>query len=151
MRKHYMTLNCTREETEYRLKQQLRVYPPKGIVEEYGFKIYKHPPGHFVTNGIHESLFCFYGNYRQNGSHTNLAYRIRPGISIFLMYLLLTVLSLLTTLDVLINHKSVDTIVIPLGFFIVVFLIMQTGKKKCMTDFENQLNAKPAITNRRHL
>lgn len=75
MRKHYLTLNCTQEETEYRLKQQLRIYPPKGIVEERSFKIYKHSPGHFVVNGIHESLFCFYGNYRQDGNRTNLAYR----------------------------------------------------------------------------
>ena len=142
MRKHYLTLNCTREETEYRLKQQLRVYPPKGIVEECSFKIYKHPPGHFVTNSIHESLFCFYGNYRQNGSRTNLAYRIRPGFSIFLIYLLLTLLTLFTARDVLINHKPVGTILIPLSFFMMVFLIMQIGKKKCITDFEKQLTDK---------
>ena len=138
MRKHYLTLNCTQEETEYRLKQQLRLYPPKGIVEEYSFKIYKHSPGHFVVNGIHESLFCFYGNYRQDGNRTNLTYRIRPGFSIFLIYLLLT---LFTGLDVLINHKSFGTILIPLGFFLTIFLIMQAGKKKCITDFEKQLTA----------
>ena len=141
MRKHYLTLNCTQEETEYRLKQQLRIYPPKGIVEERSFKIYKHSPGHFVVNGIHESLFCFYGNYRQDGNRTNLAYRIRPGFSIFLMYLLLTLLTLFTTLDVLINHKPFGTILIPLGFFLTIFLIMQAGKKKCITDFEKQLTA----------
>lgn len=141
MRKHYLTLNCTQSETEYRLKQQLRVYPPKGIVEQSSFKIYKHSPGHFVVNGIHESLFCFYGNYRQNGSNTNLAYRIRPGFSISLMYLLLTLLTLFTALDVLLNHKPVGTILIPLGFFLMVFLIMQSGKKECITDFEKQLTA----------
>lgn len=133
-----MTLNCTREETEYRLKQQLRLYPPKGIVEESSFKIYKHSPGHFVVNGIHESLFCFYGNYRQDGNCTNLTYRIRPGFSIFLIYLLLT---LFTGLDVLINHKAFGTILIPLGFFLTIFLIMQAGKKKCITDFEKLLTA----------
>lgn len=142
MRRHYLTLNCTQADAEYRLKQQLRIYPPKGIVEESSFKIYKHSPGHFVINGIHESLFCFYGNYRQNGNRTNLAYRIRPGFSIFLMYLLLTLLTLFTTFDVLLNHKSIVSILIPLGFFMMVFLIMQIGKKKCITDFEKQLTAK---------
>ena len=142
MRKHYLTLNCTREETEYRLKQQLRIYPPKGIVEESSFKIYKHSPGHFVINGIHESLFCFCGNYRQSGNRTNLAYRIRPGFSLFLMYLLLTLVTLFTALDILLNHKAIVSILIPLGFFMIVFLIMQIGKKKCITDFEKQLTVK---------
>jgi hypothetical protein len=139
LRKHYMALNCTQAETEYRLKQQLRISPPKGIVEENHFKIYKRTPGVFHGSDIRDTLFCFYGDYQQAGKCTYLAYRIRPGFSIFLMYTMLSLLMLLTMYDVISRAESLTSLLIPLSFFLFYFLIIQVQKKKCIADFEKQL------------
>lgn len=139
MRKRYLTLNCTQAETAYHLKQQLRVYPPKGAIEETTFQIYKRTPGVFHGNGIRDTLFCFYGEYRQSGNRTYLAYRIRPGFSILLMYTMLSLFTLLTMYDVIIQGKSFGTLLIPLGFFLFYFLIIQVQKKKCIVDFEKKI------------
>lgn len=142
MRKHYMALNCTQAETEYRLKQQLRIGPPKGIVEENHFKIYKRIPGVFHGSDIRDTLFCFYGDYQQAGKCTYLAYRIRPGFSIFLMYAILSLLMLLAMYDSIFQEKPFDNILIILAFFLLYFLIIQIKKKKCIVDFERHLTTK---------
>ena len=139
LRKHYMTLNCTQAETECLLKQQLRVYPPKGKLEENSFKIYKRLPGIFHSPSLRDTLFCFYGEYQQSGKCTYLAYRIRPGFSIFLMYTMLSLLMLLTMYDVISRAESLTSLLIPLSFFLFYFLIIQVQKKKCIADFEKQL------------
>ena len=142
MRKHYMTLNCTQAETECLLKQQLRVYPPKGKIEENSFKIYKRLPGIFHSPSLRDTLFCFYGEYQQSGKCTYLAYRIRPGFSIFLMYAILSLLMLLAMYDSIFQEKPFDNILIILAFFLLYFLIIQIKKKKCIVDFERHLTTK---------
>lgn len=142
MRKHYMTLNCTQAETECLLKQQLRVYPPKGKLEENSFKIYKRLPGIFHSPSLRDTLFCFYGEYQQSGKCTYLAYRIRPGFSIFLMYAILSLLMLLAMYDSIFQEKPFDNILIILAFFLLYFLIIQIKKKKCIVDFERHLTTK---------
>ena len=142
MRKRYLTLNCTQAETEYRLKQQLRVNPPKGETEENTFKIYKRTPGFFQGNGIRDTLFCFYGEYYQSGNRTHLAYRIRPGFSILLMYAMIGLLILLALYDTISQNAALTSLLIPLGFFLLYFLIIQFQKKKCMQDFEKQMTTK---------
>ena len=112
LQKHYMTLNCTQAETECLLKQQLRVYPPKGKIEENSFKIYKRLPGIFHSPSLRDTLFCFYGEYQQSGKCTYLAYRIRPGFSIFLMYAILSLLMLLAMYDSIFQEKPFDNILI---------------------------------------
>ena len=139
MRKRYLTLNCTQAETGNRLKQYLRVHPPKGEVEENSFKIYKRTPSHFVGKGIRESLLCFYGEYRQSDNRTYLFYRIRPGFSIFLMYAMLSLLLALTMYDVIFQGKPLFSVLFTLGFFLLYFLIIQVNKRKCIADFEKQL------------
>ena len=142
MQKHYMTLNCTQAETECLLKQQLRVYPPKGKLEENSFKIYKRLPGIFHSPSLRDTLFCFYGEYQQSGKCTYLAYRIRPGFSIFLMYAILSLLMLLAMYDSIFQEKPFDNILIILAFFLLYFLIIQIKKKKCIVDFERHLTTK---------
>ena len=142
LRKHYMTLNCTQAETECLLKQQLRVYPPKGKIEENSFKIYKRLPGIFHSPSLRDTLFCFYGEYQQSGKCTYLAYRIRPGFSIFLMYAILSLLMLLAMYDSIFQEKPFDNILIILAFFLLYFLIIQIKKKKCIVDFERHLTTK---------
>ena len=142
MRKHYMTLNCTQAETECLLKQQLRVYPPKGKLEENSFKIYKRLPGIFHSPSLRDTLFCFYGEYQQSGKCTYLAYRIRPGFSIFLMYAILSLLMLLAMYDSIFQEKPFDNILIILAFFLLYFLIIQIKKKKCIVYFERHLTTK---------
>lgn len=142
LRKHYMTLNCTQAETECLLKQQLRVYPPKGKLEENSFKIYKRLPGIFHSPSLRDTLFCFYGEYQQSGKCTYLAYRIRPGFSIFLMYAILSLLMLLAMYDSIFQEKPFDNILIILAFFLLYFLIIQIKKKKCIVDFERHLTTK---------
>ena len=142
MQKHYMTLNCTQAETECLLKQQLRVYPPKGKIEENSFKIYKQLPGIFHSPSLRDTLFCFYGEYQQSGKCTYLAYRIRPGFSIFLMYVILSLLMLLAMYDSIFQEKPFDNILIILAFFLLYFLIIQIKKKKCIVDFERHLTTK---------
>lgn len=142
MQKHYMTLNCTQAETECLLKQQLRVYPPKGKIEENSFKIYKRLPGIFHSPSLRDTLFCFYGEYQQSGKCTYLAYRIRPGFSIFLMYAILSLLMLLAMYDSIFQEKPFDNILIILAFFLLYFLIIQIKKKKCIVDFERHLTTK---------
>ena len=142
MRKHYMTLNCTQAETECLLKQQLRVYPPEGKLEENSFKIYKRLPGIFHSPSLRDTLFCFYGEYQQSGKCTYLAYRIRPGFSIFLMYAILSLLMLLAMYDSIFQEKPFDNILIILAFFLLYFLIIQIKKKKCIVDFERHLTTK---------
>ena len=142
MQKHYMTLNCTQAETECLLKQQLRVYPPKGKIEEKSFKIYKRLPGIFHSPSLRDTLFCFYGEYQQSGKCTYLAYRIRPGFSIFLMYAILSLLMLLAMYDSIFQEKPFDNILIILAFFLLYFLIIQIKKKKCIVDFERHLTTK---------
>ena len=117
LQKHYMTLNCTQAETECLLQQQLRVYPPKGKIEENSFKIYKRLPGIFHSPSLRDTLFCFYGEYQQSGKCTYLAYRIRPGFSIFLMYAILSLLMLLAMYDSIFQEKPFDNILIILAFF----------------------------------
>ena len=142
LQKHYMTLNCTQAETECLLKQQLRVYPPKGKLEENSFKIYKRLPGIFHSPSLRDTLFCFYGEYQQSGKCTYLAYRIRPGFSIFLMYAILSLLMLLAMYDSIFQEKPFDNILIILAFFLLYFLIIQIKKKKCIVDFERHLTTK---------
>ena len=142
MRKYFLTLNCTQAETEYRLKQELRVFPPKGIVEENHFKIYKHTPGVFHGNGLRESLYCFYGEYQQSGKKTRVSYRIRPGFTIFSFYLVLTLVALCMFYRVIFIDKEMITAVVSLGFLLLYTIIVQLGKKKCMIDFETQLTEK---------
>ena len=142
MQKHYMTLNCTQAETECLLKQQLRVYPPKGKIEENSFKIYKRLPGIFHSPSLRDTLFCFYGEYQQSGKCTYLAYRIRPGFSIFLMYAILSLLMLLAMYDSIFQEKPFDNTLIILAFFLLYFLIIQIKKKKCIVDFERHLTTK---------
>jgi hypothetical protein len=142
LQKHYMTLNCTQAETECLLKQQLRVYPPKGKIEENSFKIYKRLPGIFHSPSLRDTLFCFYGEYQQSGKCTYLAYRIRPGFSIFLMYAILSLLMLLAMYDSIFQEKPFDNILIILAFFLLYFLIIQIKKKKCIVDFERHLTTK---------
>ena len=137
-----MTLNCTQVETEYRLKQQLRVYPPKGEIEENTFKIYKRLPGLFHGSGIRDILFCFYGEYHQSGKCTYLAYRIRPGFSIFLMYAMLSLLTLLTMYDTIFQEKPLGNILIILACFLLYFLMIQIKRNKCIVDFEKHLTMK---------
>ena len=142
LQKHYMTLNCTQSETECLLKQQLRVYPPKGKIEENSFKIYKRLPGIFHSPSLRDTLFCFYGEYQQSGKGTYLAYRIRPGFSIFLMYAILSLLMLLAMYDSIFQEKPFDNTLIILAFFLLYFLIIQIKKKKCIVDFERHLTTK---------
>ena len=142
LQKHYMTLNCTQAETECLLKQQLRVYPPKGKIEENSFKIYKRLPGIFHSPSLRDTLFCFYGEYQQSGKCTYLAYRIRPGFSIFLMYAILSLLMLLAMYDSIFQEKPFDNTLIILAFFLLYFLIIQIKKKKCIVDFERHLTTK---------
>ena len=142
LQKHYMTLNCTQAETECLLKQQLRVYPPKGKIEENSFKIYKRLPGIFHSPSLRDTLFCFYGEYQQSGQCTYLAYRIRPGFSIFLMYAILSLLMLLAMYDSIFQEKPFDNILIILAFFLLYFLIIQIKKKKCIVVFERHLTTK---------
>ena len=82
---------------------------------------------------------CFYGEYRQSGKSTYLAYRIRPGFSIFLMYAMLSLLMLLTMYDIIVKEKPFDNILIILAIFLLYFLIIQIEKKKCIVDFERHL------------
>ena len=126
LQKHYMTLNCTQAETECLLKQQLRVYPPKGKLEENSFKIYKRLPGIFHSPSLRDTLFCFYGEYQQSGKCTYLAYRIRPGFSIFLMYAMLSLLTLLTMYDTIFQEKPLGNILIILAFFLLYFTRART-------------------------
>ena len=140
MRKHYLTVNCSQTETEYRLKQLLRVYPPKGIVEDNNFKIYKKAPFYFNASGFREALFCFYGEYRQSGNRTYLAYQIRPGLSIFLIYVTFSLILALTICDVILRGERLFPVLFLLGFSLLFILIIQTQKKKCIADFEKQLN-----------
>ena len=141
MQKHYLTLNCTQSESESRLKQQLRVYPPKGIVGENSFKLYKHTPGKFLGRGMQDSLFCFYGNYQQSGKYTHVSYRIRPGFSIFLFYLLLSLFTLFMWYRIIFIDEEMITGVILLGFLLLFTLITHLEKRKCIADFEKRLTS----------
>ena len=140
MHMHYLVLNCTQAETEYRLKQNLRVYPPKGSIDENTFKIYKRLPGNFVGRGVRDTLLCFYGNYQQSGDCTYLSYRIRPGFSILTMYTMLCILTLLSINNILRHNESFTSLLFILCFFLIFFLIIQIQKKKCKSDFEKRLN-----------
>ena len=142
MRKRYLTLNCTQEEAEYRLKQQLRVYPPRGLVEDNHFKIYRHIPGSFNGNGLRESLYCFYGEYQQSGNCTYVAYRVLPGFSIFLFSLLLTLSILIMVYRVVWMDDEIIMVIVLLAFLLLYTLITQWEKSKCIADFEKRLTTK---------
>lgn len=145
MRKRYLTLNCTQEEAEYRLKQQLRVYPPKGIAEENYFKIYKAEPRIFLGRGLRKYLFCFYGKYYQSGKHTHLAYRVRPDWSVFLVYLLLGLLTLSMAWKVIFLDEPIGSLLFALGFLLIFSVINLVAKKNCIIDFEKQLTTKMSL------
>ena len=139
MRKRYISLGCTQAETAHRLKQLLRVYSPRGIVEENYFKIYK-KSGLFRGNGIRETLYSFRGNYQQSGKTTYISYQVRPGLPAFLFFLVLGLLILLALYDVIVKDKSLISAIILLGFGALGTLITHLEKKKCIEDFEKQLS-----------
>lgn len=149
MPKRYLTLNRTQAEAEWQLKQQLRVYSPKGEVSDNTFKIYKRLPGFFHGSGILEVFFCFYGHYQQSGKCTYLEYRIRHGFSVLLMYIMISLLLLLTTYDVIFHHKPYGNVLILFAIFLFYFLIIQISKRKCIADFEKQLATDNPTNNRR--
>lgn len=139
MRKRYISLSCTQAETAHRLKQQLRVYSPRGIVEENYFKIYK-KTGLFFGKGIREAFYSFRGNYQQSGKTTYISYQVRPGLSIFLFFLVLGLLILLALYDVIVKDESLILAIILLGFGALGMLITHLEKKKCIEDFEQRLS-----------
>lgn len=139
MRKRYISLGCTQAETAHRLKQLLRVYSPRGIVEENYFKIYK-KSGLFRGNRIREILYSFRGNYQQSGKTTYISYQVRPGLPVFLFFLVLGLLILLALYDVIVKDKSLISAIILLGFGALGTLITHLEKKKCIVDFEKQLS-----------
>lgn len=139
MRKRYMALNCTQAETAYRLKQQLRVYPPRGIVEENYFKIYK-KTGLFWGRGIRDIFYCFRGNYQQSGKSTYVSYQVWSDLSIVPLFLVLDLMILLALYDVLVKGESLVFAVIFLGLGVLVTLVTQLEKKKCIEDFEKQFS-----------
>lgn len=142
MRKRYLTLNCTQEETEYRIKQHLRINPPKGIVEENHFKIYMLTPRIFFGKGMQNSLFCFYGEYRQSGDCTHVSYRIRPDIPTCLTFLVLTLVTLYQIYcAIFVNDPFINPILL-LAIEVLIYLLTFHEMKKCIEDFETQLTSK---------
>lgn len=141
MRKQYtLTLNCTQAEAGYRLKQQLRVFSPAGIVEENYFKIYKRSTGIGQNHGILRSYFCFYGEYQQTGSHTDVTYRIRPYFTNVITDLLLVfvILSMIIT-SVATGKSTFFAVILGAVFSLFFYLITQLEKINCIADFEKRL------------
>lgn len=139
MKKRYITLNCSQSETEHRLRQQLRVYFPKGIVEENYFRIYKETSGFFLGRGLQRPLFCFFGSFQQSGSKTYVAYRIFPGLSLFLCYFLLIAFAIFSLYQIIFQNEPLFPAIAVIGFLFLYFLIVDIHKKKCMADFEKRL------------
>ena len=141
MKKRYITLNCKQSETELRLRQQLRVYFPKGIVEENYFRIYKESYGFFLGKGLQRPLFYLYGNYQQSASQTYVAYRILPGISLLSCYFFLILGSLSMLYQIIFQDAPLFSAIVIVGFLLLYFLIVQVQKKKCIVDFEKRLTS----------
>ena len=138
MAKHYITLNCTQAETAYRLKQQLRVYPPRGVVEENHFRIYR-KSSPFLGKGNVDSFYCLKGNYQQAGKVTYVSYRVWPGLPVFLTYMVAAMLVLSAFYDVIVRDAPIIIAVILLGFAALAILLAQRAKKECIADFEKRL------------
>ena len=141
MRKQYnLTLNCTQAETEYRLKQQLRVFSPVGIVEDNHFKIYKRSTGIIQSHGILRSYFCFYGEYQQIGKHTAVTYQVRPYYANMIAELILGFGFLSMIITAIATRKSILlTFLSCVGFLLFFYLITQLEKENCIADFEKRL------------
>lgn len=135
-----LKLNCTQAEVEHRLKQQLRICSPKGIVEENHFKLYKRPTGIIRSRGTLRSYFCFYGQYQQVGKQTAITYQIRPYFTVILVDLILTVVFLSMLLAAIETGESILWTVLGCSFFFLFFhLITWLEQKNCIADFEKRL------------
>ena len=139
MKKRYITLNCSQSETEHRLRQQLRVYFPKGIVEENYFRIYQETSNFFLNRSLFRPLFYFYGNYQQSAGQTYVSYRILPGISLLFCSFILILASLSTLYQIIFQDEPLFPAIAVVGFLLFDSLILQVQKKKCMADFEKRL------------
>ena len=142
MRKQYhLTLNCTQEEAERRLKMQQSPFILGGKVGENSFKIYKRPTGLISSRGILRSVFCFYGEYQQTGTNTEITYQVRPYVTIVITYLILGLVFLWMIIAAIAIRKDIFLTVFSGTFFLLFFcLITHWEKKKCFADFEKRLN-----------
>lgn len=149
MRKRYITLSCTQAETEYRLRQLLRVYFPKGIVEENYFRVYYQTSGFFMGKSMQKPLFCFFGNYQQSGNKTYISYRVLPNIPILLSYLFLSYGSLSVFHSILFEKEPIFPSILLFGFLLFYCLITQVLKRKCIIDFEKRVATEVRYESRR--
>lgn len=142
MRKQYhLTLNCTQEEAQRRLKMQQSPFILGEKVDENSFKIHKRPTGLLSSRGILRSAFCFYGEYQQSGTKTEITYQVRPYVTIVSTYLILGLVFLWMIIAAIAIRKDIFLTVIFGTFFLLLFcLITHWKKKNCIADFEKRLN-----------
>lgn len=140
MRKRSIALNCTQAETEYRLRQQLRIRFPKGSIEDNYFRIYKRTTDRFLGAG-RTGLYFFTGYFQQSGKQTQVEYRVYPNICVTIFALLLFQFTCSSLYHAIFMDTPPIVVVIELVFLLIFILITQYEKKKCIADFENRLKA----------
>lgn len=149
MRKRYITLSCNQAEAEYRLRQLLRIYFPKGVVEENYFRVYCQTSLFFIGKRMQKPLFCFFGNYQQSGNKTYISYRSLPNISILLSYLFLCCAGLSAISGILFEQNPIFPSILIFAIILFFFLITQVAKRNCIVDFEKQLTTEIRYESRR--
>lgn len=135
-----LILNCTPLETQLRLKLQLSPYLLGGKVEENSFQIPKRPTGFSRTKGSLPSTFFFVGDYHPCGDGSKVTYRVRSGLSAFIVYPLLSLLTLYMLYQFIFAEEPIISVIVSVCFIVFYHLVKQLEKNKCILDFEKQMN-----------
>lgn len=141
MRKQYsLTLNCTREEAARRLKMQMSPNLLGGKVQEHSFKIPKRRGSLLSSRGILRSTFCFYGEYRQTGTQTEITYQVRPHTSVVTVCLVLGLVFGWMILGAIRTGQDIFfAVFFCVSFSLIFSLFKYLEMMNCIADFEKQM------------